>query len=418
MKIKNLNEALIEAKLVEADSTDVNSLDGSNKEAVDDVVAGASEAGVEIDKNAAQQEVQTAKKVVDTFKLNPYAATARLSEVETVLQACLEHAIIDKENGIDRDYPDVLIYGLAGFGKTAGVKKFCRDHGIYMLSLDAKTLRNEELAGLPTKSVDANGNEYQGALPTKTFLDLKQHDKVIVVLDEINRAKTNTIGTLLSFMADHDLPFPSYDANGVWQSTTHYDNILFTVCMINPSSRDLFPDVLELDSAFMGRFIDIVDQDANKKEFLNIIKNIYNTILANPVMRPEARARYQGQLDIAEALLTNKNFKFDDRDNAVAAHKAQRGSGGRPTKALSYRTLTKSIRGCDGTKANFLQRLQTAGYLDVTKLMIENCLASYVDKQNKANSVFQKANPATQTFSKSAVSDVEAALNAFEANLS
>lgn len=415
MKIKNLQESLLEAKLMEAD--DVNSLDGSQAEAVNDVVDGGKEAGIAVDKNAAKQEVETAKKVIDDFKLNPYAATAKLSKVEGVLQASLEQAVFDKEAGVDSDYPDVLIYGLAGFGKTAGVKKFCRDHGIYMLSLDAKTLRKEELAGLPTKSVDADGNEIQGSLPTKTFLDLKKHDKVIVVLDEVNRARPDVIGTLLTFVADHDLPFPGYDSNGIWRPTTHFDNILFTVCMINPASRDLFQDVNELDPAFMNRFNDVIEQDANKREFLAVIKNIYNTILANPVLLPAVKSRYQRQLDIATALLTNKNFKFDGRDEAVAAHKAQRGSNGHPMKALSYRTLTKSIRSCDGTKANFLQRLQTAGYLDATKIMIENCLATYVDQQNKANSVFQKTTPAAQKYSQSAVSDVETALRDFEVSL-
>ena len=413
MKIKKLTESV---KLVEEDD-ELNPIEASTAEAAKDVIEGGDEAGVEITPAEAKQEVEHAKNEASKFKLHPYASTAKLSEVVQKLQACLEAAYQDKQSGIDSDYPDMLIYGLAGFGKTAGVKQFCIDHEIYMLSLDAKTLRPENLAGIPKVVTDENGNEFQAAVPQPIWTDLKKQEAAILVIDEVNRAKPNITGTLLGLVCDHDLPIPYKDEEGVWHSMTHFDNILFTVCMINPASRDLFADVNELDPAFVDRFAIQHEAKADKREFLRTVKSIYSKILENPFLLPDDKNKYQGQLDIAEALLTNSGFKFDDRAKAVAAHKAQR-TEYRTRDALSYRSFIKVLRLCDGTKADFLKKLKWHGFLPETELMIENCLSSYTDKISKGNNPFQKnVSPAAAQRSAKASSDIDSLLTSFESAL-
>lgn len=412
MKIKKLTESV---KLVEED--EINPIEGSTADAAEEVIDGAAEAGVEITPEVAKAEVEHAKAEANAFKLNPYASTAKLTEVEQKLQACLEAAYANKQDGIDEDYPDMLIYGLAGFGKTAGVKKFCKDHNIYMLSLDAKTLRPENLAGIPKVMTDEEGNEFQAAIPEPKWIDLKKHEAVVLVIDEVNRAKPNITGTLLGLVCDHDLPIPHKDKNGVWQSMTHYDNILFTVCMINPASRDLFADVNELDPAFVNRFAKQHENKADKREFLRVIKNMYKAILENPFLNAESKNKYQGQLDIADALLSTGAFKFNDRAQSVTAHKAQR-TEFRPRNALSYRSFMKILRLSDGTKADYLKQVKDAGFLPETELLIGNCLASYTDKISKGNSVFQKnVSPAAAQRAAKAASDVEDILADFEKGL-
>ena len=412
MKIKKLTESV---KLVEED--ELNPIEASTAEATKDVIEGGDEAGVEITPEQAKKEVAHAKKEISKYEVHPYASTAKLSEVTQKLQACLEAADQDRQNGIDSDYPDMLIYGLAGFGKTAGIRQFCIDHNIYMLSLDAKTLRPENLAGIPKVVTDENGNEFQAAVPQPIWTDLKKQEAVILVIDEVNRAKPNITGTLLGLVCDHDLPIPYKDEEGVWHSMTHFDNILFTVCMINPASRDLFADVNELDPAFVDRFAIQHEAKADKREFLRVVKSIYDKIFENPFLLPHDKDKYQGQLDIAEALLTNSGFKFDDRAKAVAAHKAQRVEY-RPRDALSYRSFIKVLRLCDGTKADFLKKLKWHGFLPETELMIENCLSSYTDKISKGNNPFQKnVSPAAVQRSAKTSSEVDNILADFDRGL-
>lgn len=412
MKIKKLTESV---KLVEED--ELNPIEASTAEAAKDIIEGGDEAGVEITPEQAKKEAEHAKNETKKYKVNVYASTAKLSEVTQKLQACLEAADQDRQNGIDSDYPDMLIYGLAGFGKTAGVRQFCIDHNIYMLSLDAKTLRPENLAGIPKVVTDENGNEFQAAVPQPIWTDLKKQEAAILVIDEVNRAKPNITGTLLGLVCDHDLPIPYKDEEGVWHSMTHFDNILFTVCMINPASRDLFADVNELDPAFVDRFAIQHEAKADKREFLRTVKSIYSKILENPFLLPNDKDKYQGQLDIAEALLTNSGFKFDDRTKAVAAHKAQR-TEYRTRDALSYRSFIKVLRLCDGTKADFLKKLKWHGFLPETELMIENCLSSYTDKISKGNNPFQKnVSPAAVQRSAKTSSEVDNILADFDRGL-
>ena len=384
MKIKKITESiqLQEAEDMETFEDDIN---------IKDVSEGAAEMGKEVTSEQAATMAKEAKDVVQKFNLHPYEATATLSDVEQKLQSCLEAAVADKENGIDADYPDMLIYGLAGFGKTAGVKAFCRDHGIHMLALDAKTLRPEQLSGLPKAVTDVDGNEVQGNLALPLWTELDDHEAVILVVDEVNRAKPNVIGTLLGLICDHELPIYHRDEHGNYQATKHFNNILFTVALINPASRDLFQDVNELDPAFVNRFAVQHEARADAAEFLNIITKIYNAILK--INLPQAAIdRYEGQLNIAQGLLQSQNFEFDDRERAVQAHKAQR-TEGRPRDTLSYRSFLKLLRLCDGTVADFTKKIKWHGFLNSTVQMLENCIkeAHIVDKKSKSNSIFGKA---------------------------
>ena len=56
-------------------------------------------------------------------------------------------------------FQNVLIYGLAGFGKTAKVKQFCREHNLNLFECDAKSLDIATVGGIPYPKTDPKTGE-------------------------------------------------------------------------------------------------------------------------------------------------------------------------------------------------------------------------------------------------------------------
>jgi predicted AAA+ superfamily ATPase len=140
-------------KLLEA--VDETSLDDvTTAEIADDIETGAEEAGVAVDEEAVDEEAQVVKNLASIIR-NPYG-TGRLSDVEKVLQRALNNAIDTIEDGVVEKgaFPNVLIYGLAGFGKTAKVKAFCRKHNLNLFECDAKSLDIATVGGIPYPKTD------------------------------------------------------------------------------------------------------------------------------------------------------------------------------------------------------------------------------------------------------------------------
>jgi predicted AAA+ superfamily ATPase len=151
MKIIKQNTALVE---------DVDNLKtASENEISDDIEAGANEAGLEVDEDAVEEESEQIKNLAKIIK-NPYG-TGRLSDVEKVLQRALNNAIESIEDDTIEmgAFPNVLIYGLAGFGKTAKVKAFCKSHGLNLFECDAKSLDIATVGGIPYPKTDPKTGE-------------------------------------------------------------------------------------------------------------------------------------------------------------------------------------------------------------------------------------------------------------------
>jgi len=429
MKIKKLLEnKLIEAEDVELQNSaevakDLNAPkdgqpldmdDASTKEIVADMAAGAAEAGKPIDVGGATAQ---AKMVQDLAKIvvNPYG-TGRLSEVESVLQRCLQAAIRNKRNGIDRDYPNVFIYGLAGFGKTAAVTTWVKEHaGLNAFECDVKNMDSATIGGIPYPVKDEKTGEMKQAPIGSSYWDGLFLPNTILILDEINRARQNVRGSLLGLVNNHDLPWSQEDkATGKVTTKHHFSNILFSIMMINPASR-IF-GVEEMDPAEISRNAQFVNQKADKRDFLRIIEKIYNEILANPVLLPEDKLVYQGQYDIAEALLKSTFFEFDSLADVERIWKKQHSS--EYENYLNYRTFTEILQLCDGTKADYLDAVKHSGLSKEAQDKIKNGLMNYQDKVSQSNNPFAKAStPVNPQRAQTASADVENILAGFKGSL-
>ena len=151
MKIIKQNTTLVE---------DVDNLKtASEDEIIDDIKAGADEADLEVNEDEVEEESEQIKNLAQIIR-NPYG-TGRLSDVEKVLQRALNNAVESIEDGIVEmgAFPNVLIYGLAGFGKTAKVKAFCREHNLNLFECDAKSLDIATVGGIPYPKTDPKTGE-------------------------------------------------------------------------------------------------------------------------------------------------------------------------------------------------------------------------------------------------------------------
>ena len=155
MKIIKQNKILVE---------DVDNLKvASEDEIASDIEAGAEEVALEVDEEVVDEEAEQIKNLAKIIR-NPYG-TGRLSAVEQVLQDSLNAAMDNIEDGVveSGNFQNVIIYGLAGFGKTAKVKQFCKEHNLNIFECDAKSLDIATVGGIPYPKLDPKTGEYTQA---------------------------------------------------------------------------------------------------------------------------------------------------------------------------------------------------------------------------------------------------------------
>lgn len=152
----------------------------------------------------------------------------------------------------------------------------------------------------------------------------------------------------------------------------------------------------------------VVKQDADIKDFLKHLTDIYGAVEANPNLPQSLKDKYAGQYDIASTLLKDKGFSFDDDDDVRTIYLRQ---GRAMENYLNYRSFLLVLLRCNGTKKDFLEVINDeSGFQDSKKLMFKNILATYTDKVTTGNSLFGAKPTARQQ--KAAV-DVASALDDF-----
>lgn len=397
-------------KLLEA--VDETSLDDvTTAEIADDIEAGAEEAGVAVDEEAVDEEAQVVKNLASIVR-NPYG-TARLSDVEKVLQRALNNAMDSIEDGFVEKgaFPNVLIYGLAGFGKTAKVKKFCEKHNLNLFECDAKSLDIATVGGIPYPKTDPKTGEITQSPIGSRYWDGLNKPNTVLYLDELNRTGPAIRGSLLTLINEHTLPMTIEDPKtGEIRNVKKYPNILFTVVSINPAD-DIFQDNEDLDPAMISRHAAVIEQGPDIRDFLAHLTEVYTSIENNMYLRPERKVKYMGQFEIAKALLTDKGFKFDEADDVRAIYYDKTRIG----NYLNYRSFYSVLRNCDGTKKDYLEALNFSGFSKTKVTMIKNILATYTDKVTVGNMLFNKNTSSVRT--KKAAQEVAAALDQLEKEL-
>jgi hypothetical protein len=136
----------------------------------------------------------------------------------------------------------------------------------------------------------------------------------------------------------------------------------------------------------------VVEQEPNKKEFYNVLNNLYTKIL-NLDLSPEDYKVYAGQRDLMKAILNNNSFKFNDA--ATVRQKFSAGeSEGKVYNYLNYRSFTLLLDRCDGTRDDFLDVIEYESGLGEADIdMFKSILSTYKDKVTVGNSIFGNGKP-------------------------
>lgn len=411
-------------KLDEVEDGAVDMTTASSQDLQQDMEQTAEETGVEMTKAAMSQEAKDAIRY-GRIIYNPYG-TSNPGKLKKILQRSLDAALRKQRRGDRSNFPNILIYGQAGVGKTAIVHEFCREHNIAAIPIDASTLNPEELAGLPY----AIDNKFTGE---KEYASLRSpkwkalNRPCIIICDEVNRANARVVGSLYKLINEHTLPITvndltdddsdleddTFDYSKTDEQEVFYPNILFTVSVINPPSAAFKQTVTPLDAAFIGRNSAVYGQTADNNELDKYFKGYVNKLNADEFIKPKQLQRkaedfyksvledpnisnydklvYEGQADLMHAMLSN-GLQFNTQreiDDIYLAHK----NTGVTYNYLSPRTLTLFLTRSNGTKKDFLDVINNeSGLNDTDKAKIRNSLATYVDSPAVGNNVFKKNN--------------------------
>jgi hypothetical protein len=401
-------------RLLEAVEDDAELKTASKDEIADDIQAGAEEADKFVEEEDAEEEAEVVKNLASIIR-NPYG-TGRLSDVDKVLQRALENAMDTIEDGVVEKgaFPNVLIYGLAGFGKTAKVKAFCRKHNLNLFECDAKSLDIATVGGIPYPVTDPKTGEVTQSPIGSRYWDGLNKPNTVLYLDELNRTGPAIRGSLLTLINEHTLPMTIKDPKtGEIKNVKEYPNILFTVVSINPAD-DIFQDNEDLDPAMISRHVAVIEQGPDIRDFLAHLTEVYTAIENNMYLRPERKVKYMGQFELAKAILTDPSFTkggFDDADDVRAIYYDKTRIG----NYLNYRSFYSVLRNCDGTKKDYLEALSFSGISKTKVTLIKNILSTYTDKVTVGNMLFNQNASSVRT--KKAAQEVAAALAQLEKEL-
>ena len=273
------------------------------------------------------------------------------------------------------EYVSILLVGHAGTGKTARVKQWCKENGLHLVQKNAQTMDIADLGGLyapnETKTRAIN-------LPNGAFDELNQPNTVLF-LDEFNRANSQVRFTLAQLIDEHKVPDATEEG-----SYHYFNNLQLVIAAINPADYGVY-NTEPLDIAELNRFRQ-VQVTPDKLAVKNYLNKFYDEQMDLDMedSDEESYKENQGRKNLANTILSSREFEFDDNEDIQAA-----AEGG--YSILSPRSFTRALEMSDGTKDEFLDLWNSMANPN-KKGMIERILNNYQDIDDKANSVF-KGNP-------------------------
>ncbi len=290
------------------------------------------------------------------------------------IEKALDRSLVVSQRNIKSgrgDYPNLLFIGNAGTGKTGRIKSWARKNKINLVIVSAATMDDTDLGGALAPNLAAGTAQ---KLASTQFDELGNVQNSVLFLDEWNRAPATVRGTLLTLIQDHTVPDPR-----VKGSQRFLPNFLFTVAAINPVGVDY--ETNKLDDAEMGR-VRVLNIRGDKLVTLGYIKHTWNKQIA-ATSDPEAKKELEGQLALADKLIRDKRFNFDDQVDITRSHQAADEDSGNGL-VLNPRSFTNLLAYCDGTKDDLIS-LWNDYCNSNKKSIIEDILADYEDVQDKAN---------------------------------
>jgi hypothetical protein len=398
MKInkKKLVENIKDTKLVEndnqsADEMSIDDVKSASTSEIADAVQAAAEEASDGKETYSDSKAETIANEIKTHAVgldaSAWAPLDVPSELTDKLDDCLANAMANYAAGI-HDGTDLLVTGLPGSGKTGITKQWAKDRGVNLFYLNAK---NDDLGAIlngfpvPVDSTTDDGAAVKVA--DRAFskaLDNLDKPKSVLFLDEFNRAAPKLRAVLLSLINEHVVEGPGEDG------FRHFDNLLFTVACINPSVPT-DPGAMDLNDAEMSRFVDTMDWDSNADDAIRYINFYVNKQIDALKPTDENYAffykRYNKILNIANALIGDPRFEFDNRDDLLDLFNDK-------AKMLNQRAITDALMSHGYDKAKFLNWVDKySKFLDKDKQMIHDILDPWVEPDvaapNSGNSTNQ-----------------------------
>lgn len=311
------------------------------------------------------KEETTIDQAAKDLEAEQVAATNE-NQITKALDKALKKA--KRMKGATEDFPNILLIGEAGTGKTSIVRQWARDNGINLVQKNLGTMGPEAFGGIIAR--DADDPRYATRLGTNEMIKALEKPNSVLFLDEYNRAKTEVRGAVLTLVQNHMVWDPTEESQ-----EKYLDNFLFTVAAINPPNG-AYKGAKELDPAEMSRFYSMTIQ-MDPGEQLDYLRKFYKDKIKNAV-DDEDRLENEGRLKLAETILKDKDFYYD------TSEEVQDNFDNSSYKPLNYRSFKMALDFSDGTKEDFLDIWNH--YCNYKKKStIENILSDYVDVEDKAN---------------------------------
>ena len=230
------------------------------------------------------------------------------------------------------------------------------------------------------------------------ILDQLDRPKSVLFLDELNRAKPDVQAALLQLVCDHIVQ--DIDIDG---GQRYFPNFLFTIAAINPKNA-IYRDVYQLDLATKGRFKNKkwTYDKADTRNFLIQKFTQFEKILREEGAESEAD-KYKGCAAIADALLSNPDFYFDDVESELNALDNDDWNG----LSTSPRNLELLLTQSNGTKEDVIKEWDS-NCNSLQLPLVKNILGNYVDVIDKPNSVFSNRQTRSALFTNREKSGIEA----------
>ena len=368
MKIKNVQSLNEDADLMEYRTP------GSKNKSTLEKEKQAQQSQPQSINDLSAEQKQEVKDAMDDAE-NILGDDTRMESVYTEgkLERLLDRMLRKNENEIrlgTYDFQNLLVVGPAGSGKTAKIKNWAAHNNINLVTVIASAMDETDLGGILAKDEKDPGTVHK--LSSKEF-DTLDSKRSVLFLDEWNRAPKSVRAPLLSLIQEHtvrDDRLPS--------KKRMLKGFLFTVAAINPADENYDTD--ELDDAEKNRFRTMYVSYDNEEVRQYMHKQLQWKI--DNTSDEEIKKEYIGQQRLADTLLSDSRFTFDNNED----HELSKESGN--GLLLSSRSLMNALTGSDGTKDDFLDIW--SDYCNNLKLpVITDILSNYVDVEDEATNALK-----------------------------
>lgn len=290
------------------------------------------------------------------------------------LDRALKRALLIQGKQLKRQYPNIMLHGEGGLGKTAMVSQWAARNNINLVNKKASTMDETDLGGAMSPSTDRKGIAQR--LTTDDF-DSLDKPRSVLFLDEYNRARPEVRTPLMELVNNHIIP-DNREASGF----RFLPNFLFTVAAVNPDTNNHRYEVIPLDSAEMTRFshIDVIPiLKSFKSHLAKELKSELDAI-GDDEEFADLVLETKGKMKLAETILNSDEFRFDDTQQ----RDEDWDTPGYNKIPLDYRSFEQAIMNSDGTKEGLLA-VWKQNSNNLRYDMIEDILENYVDVDDKAN---------------------------------